>query len=371
MKQGLTLTELAQTIERQAARKEDFVIDTRQVTMLNGRELSLPVGPDDTAVEYALSDIAHRQIGARLGIHATYYDKLHEPDAALSDDDRAALRALLDTNVNTLFRRLPERRMVRTFKPDYRMAPDQEAGIARAFLSDRYRPRDNDELAQHVLPILGRIPDVHFPGLEVTDRNLYVKAVAPRLERDIAVGDPVQAGVMIKNSEVGHGSLSVQPFVYRLSCLNGMVSMSAVRHYHVGKRAETDDTLRVLSDATMRLDDEAFFSAVADVVAAAVSEATFTMIVDQLREARTGERIAKPVEAVERIVKRFALTEGEGESVLAHLIEGGDLSAYGALNAVTRAAHDADSYDRSTELEEIGGRMLDIAGTPDWHAIAA
>ena len=367
MKQGLTLTEMAATIERQAARKEDFVIDTRQVTMLGGCELSLPVGPDDAAVEYALSDIAHRQIGARLGIHATYYDKLREPDSSLSDEDRAALRALLDTNVNTLFRRVPERRMVRTFTPDGM----DGIGTARAFLSDRYRARDNDELAQHVLPILGRIPDVTFPGLEITDRNMYVKAVAPRLERDIAVGDPVQAGVMIKNSEVGHGSLSVQPFVYRLICLNGMVSMSAVRHYHVGKRAETDDTLRVLSDATMRLDDEAFFSAVADVVTAAVSETTFNLIVDQLRAARTGERIAKPVEAVERIAKRFALTEGEGESVLRHLIEGGDLSAYGALNAVTRAAHDADSYDRSTELEEIGGRMLDIAGTPDWHAIAA
>jgi hypothetical protein len=36
--------------------------------------------------------------------------------------------------------------------------------------------------------------------------------------------------------------------------------------------------------------------------------------------------------------------------VLKHLILGGSLTTWGLANAVTRAAQDAESYDRATEL---------------------
>ena len=41
--------------------------------------------------------------------------------------------------------------------------------------------------------------------------------------------------------------------------------------------------------------------------------------------------------------------------MLRHLIEGGDLSAYGLVNAVTHFAQDVDDYDRATEFEALGG----------------
>lgn len=37
---------------------------------------------------------------------------------------------------------------------------------------------------------------------------------------EVRKGDIVQAGVMISNSEVGLGAVSIQPLVYRLVCTN-------------------------------------------------------------------------------------------------------------------------------------------------------
>ena len=53
-----------------------------------------------------------------------------------------------------------------------------------------------------------------------------------------------------------------------------------------------------------------------------------------------------------------------------HLIRGGDLSAWGLANAVTRTAEDVPDYDRATELEAAGGRVIELAPA-DWKAIAA
>uniref|UniRef100_B8HYZ5 Uncharacterized protein n=1 Tax=Cyanothece sp. (strain PCC 7425 / ATCC 29141) TaxID=395961 RepID=B8HYZ5_CYAP4 len=43
--------------------------------------------------------------------------------------------------------------------------------------------------------------------------------------------------------------------------------------------------------------------------------------------------------------------------------------AYGLLNAITRTAQDVSSYDRATELEAIGSKVLSLPQSV-WHEIA-
>jgi hypothetical protein len=76
------------------------------------------------------------------------------------------------------------------------------------------------------------------------------------------------------------------------------------------------------------------------------------------------------VQVVEATARRLTLTEGEKSSVLQNLLRGGDLSAWGLANAVTRTAEDVTDYDRATELEAAGGRVIEL-GPADWKAIAA
>ena len=67
-----------------------------------------------------------------------------------------------------------------------------------------------------------------------------LKVVNHRLEMEVRKGDIVQAGVMISNSEVGLGAVSIQPLVYRLVCTNGMVvNDMGERRHHVGRQARS------------------------------------------------------------------------------------------------------------------------------------
>ena len=66
---------------------------------------------------------------------------------------------------------------------------------------------------------------------------------------------------------------------------------------------------------------------------------------------------------------KLNLNQGEQSDVLRHLIEGGDLSRWGLANAVTRSSHDVKDYDRATELERVGGKVIDLA-TSEWQQVA-
>lgn len=347
MKHGRSLSELALEIERQQAAKKDFIADTREIEFFASPDADpiLRVGAD----EFAIRESAHRQIGAKTGIPAKYYDRMAK-----------AAPGLLAANVNQWLHAEPERRMVRTLD-----------GAARAFLTDRYQRIDNEHIAEVVFPVLADTPGIKIASCEITERKLYIKAVNERVREDVKVGDPVEAGVLITNSEIGFGAVTISPIVHRLVCLNGMVVPDGkYRRNHVGARAEAaEDVYQLLSDEAIRADDRAILLKVRDVVRAALDEARFAQIVQRMRDATEGPKMEDPVRTIEVLGSKLGLLEAEKPSVLRHLIEGGDISRYGMLNAITRSAHDVESYDRSTDLEAIGGRVLDLAPT-EWRQLA-
>ena len=194
--------------------------------------------------------------------------------------------------------------------------------------------------------------------------------VTPRVEYEIAPGDVVQAGIVISNSEVGCGTLAVQPLVYRLICRNGMIASDhALRKTHVGRILQSgDESANVYRDDTLAADDKAFFLKVRDVVEAAVSEATFRQVAQKMQKTLDIKLRGDPVKAVEVLANRYTLNESERAGVLRHLIVEGDLSAYGLVNAVTHYSHDVEDYDRATEFEALGGKLIDLAPT-EWKGI--
>ena len=341
MKEGRTLIELAQELERQRAAKKDYISDTRNLRMdATSEGLQLSMRDDRSHVVHMLgvNDTAHRQIGSTLGIPSKYYDKMQKE-----------LPDLLAQNVNAWFDANPQARMIRTLD-----------GRARAFLSDRYRRTDNFEIAQAVLPILGEMQDAHVESCEVTENRMYIKCVNRRLQKDVVPGDPVQAGIMITNSEIGLGSVTVQPLLYRLVCTNGMVvNDAASRKYHIGRANAIGENFQIFTDETIIADDKAFMLKIRDTVRAAVDEARFSTVVDMMRKAK-GIKLDTPdiPKFVELTATEFGMSQNEGRGVLDHLIRDEDLSLYGLANAVTRYSQDVESYDRATDLESTGYSIL-------------
>lgn len=54
------------------------------------------------------------------------------------------------------------------------------------------------------------------------------------------------------------------------------------------------------------------------------------------------------------------MNKNEEAGILRHFIMSNDNSAFGLINAVTRASQDMEDYNRATELERLGGELLDI-----------
>jgi hypothetical protein len=245
-------------------------------------------------------------------------------------------------------------------------------GQVRAVLSERYRRLDNYDLVEHVLPTLERLPDARFESVELTETRLYLKVVTPRIAFEVAPGDVVQAGVVVSNSEVGCGMLSVQPLVFRLVCRNGLIASDRMlRKTHVGRALESEAASAVVFKGdTLQADDRAFFLRVRDVVEAAVSEATLRAVGEKLRGTKGIRLASDPVRTVEVLAQRFALTEGERSGVLRSLVEGAELSGYGLVNAVTDYSQRVEGCDRATELEALGGRLIELPAR-EWRALAA
>jgi hypothetical protein len=199
---------------------------------------------------------------------------------------------------------------------------------------------------------------------------MYLKVVNPRIEAEITKGDIVQAGIMITNSEVGLGSVTISPLIFRLVCSNGLiVSDNSIRKYHVGRVNEADDNFSIYRNETIEADDRAFLMKIEDTVNAAMDEVLFNQVIKQMREATEIKMEAHNVpQVIELTAKEYNMTQSEGNGVLGHLIQGGDLSLYGLSGAITRFAQDVESYDRSTELESIGWKVLTMQ--PDtWKRI--
>jgi hypothetical protein len=351
MKSGRSLVNLAQELERQLATKQDMIVPSPMMRCHTDElgSCKLFIEEHDGIGKYGITSLARRQLAEKLKIPFAYFERM-----------RAEQPALLDRNVNTWLQTDRERRMIRTLD-----------GCVRAVLSDRYRRLDNVDLAEAVLPILQRLPEVRFESVELTDTRMYIKAVTPRVQIEMAPGDVVQAGLVIMNSEVGHGTLSVQPLLYRLVCSNGLIAADrGLRKTHVGRILQSDEEVTtVFRDDTLAADDRAFFLKVRDVVEAAVSETGFRQVAQKMQQTLGIKLTGDPTKTVEVLANRYALNEVERAGVLRHLIVVGDLSGYGLVNAVTHYSQEIDDYDRATEFEALGGKLIELAAS-EWKGLA-
>lgn len=354
MKTALTLEQLAAKLTEQRSQKRDFIADTRTLTMTPDAK-AMDLGGHGKMV---ILPFAHRQLGERLEIQPKLYDRLQgkHPD-------------LLANLVNGLLEREPSENMVRTMNNQ-----------VRAFVSNKFRALDNFDLAEAALPTLIE-QGCTVESCDITETRLYIKAVHPTLRRELELpaglkmGEGhtiftrlIMAAITIRNSEVGDGSLAVEDGVYERQCTNLATFIAAFRQSHVGKRQkvqELDVISEIISDTTRKLEDAVVWSKLRDRVTQAFDPANFERMCTKLVAARSDvlpTDVALP-KLVEVIAQREGLNEGEKTGFLNHLLRSGESTRYGLQWAATRLAQDADSYERASELERLGGRIIELAPT--------
>lgn len=351
MKQGLSLSALAQEIERRANNKADFIAPSSKMSVeVVDNKPVLSLSGDAGVKQFGINGVAHGQLAEYAGIPLPYYRKM-----------ASEAPALLATNVNRwLADKGNERRMVRVLDND-----------CRALLSDKYRILDHDELAEAVLPVLLDM-NLLILSCQITSTRLYIKAVDRDIERQVPTGkfmgdgghtifDCVAPAIIVSNSECGFGGLTVESGVWTRACTNLANFGASMRKYHTGARASvSDEVFALLTDQTKKLTDAAVWAQTRDMVKGAFDVARFEATCKKLGDAAEQKIEGDVVEVVEVIGKRFGLGVDDRKGILARLIEFGSLTKYGISAAVTRHSAEVEDYDAASEMEHIGAQVIDL-----------
>lgn len=368
MKTGMSLQSLLTTVVEQQKTKRDFVANTKEsLQMVEASDM-----PNSVAIvllkegsseleRFSITENCHRQIAGRLQIPLKYYFRLLEDH-----------RDLVIHQVNALFQREPQTRLLRTLD-----------GKARAFLSDRYKVLDNDQVLEQVLPpiVHGEIPS-QLLSSNVTENNMFMKVLFTGDNLTQTIGtikntgqpDTVNPGVIIKNSETGMGSLTIEGFFYRSFCLNGCVfgksEIFDFKRIHLGGKLVADGDFEIFSDETKRKQNEVIIAEVTDAMKALTNPENVRKMGDALRATKEGPQVKSAFAAVDQLAKEVPIREAEKESIIANFLTDGDFTRWGMINAVTKVANtDQVDYERACELEQIGSTLIDLQQS-QWNRIA-
>lgn len=391
-----SLTDLRDLLVEQHARKIDVVAPASKIRSTEGDIVVAGTNPilsenGVTAADgtYRPTSVFDEGLADKFGIPLAYVRRL-----------RAERPDLMDANVNGWLHgrcakmRMPSIDEVRTGRTDpVEVRPavpgdersflirafrgdDQENGIARAFLSDRYSVMDNlDALTAALDGVAQAGAPIDIEGCDLTDRRMYVRikspavtAMAPTLlERyrspfsgDRGADNPtVFAGFVISNSETGGGAFSIVPRIVIQVCSNGMtITKDAMRSVHLGGRM--DEGVIRWSQDTEEKNLGLITAKARDAVATFLDVDYLTKVIRDIEE-KAGKKIVNPQEDVLTVTKRLAFDEATRDSVFRMFIEGGDLTAGGVMQAVTAAARETVDADKAHDMEAQALRALEFA----------
>ena len=366
MQNGMNLQELLTEVIRQNDAKRDFVASThesiRMVEFDSEPHIILLKEGAEALERFTITEHCHRQLASRLSIPWKYYQRL------LNDH-----LDLVIHQVNALFEREPQTRMVRTLD-----------GQARAFLSDRYRRLDNAQVLEQALPpILKGDVETSVLSCNVSPNNMHMKVLFTddSLKQDIGLAphsnrsDVVRPGLILGNSEVGQGLLFMKGFFFRDYCTNGcvfgMYDAFEARRTHVGGKITAQSDFQVFSDETQKKEDELVIAQITETLKTMSDPNRVREMGNRLREIKTGEKANDPIAAMELLAENQGLSQQETNRALQNFLEDGDYSQWGAVNAVTKVANNEEevSYERACELEEIGSKIIQM-NAKQWLQVA-
>lgn len=347
-----TLTEVAQAVEQLEAQKYDYVPYCGQMAMTTPDYIKF------NQQEYIITNYAHRQLASRLDIPKQYYDRIQ------------SVKGLREYNVNALLDSKPEDKLlVRTYQQD-------GSGVARAFLSDRYKVilLDYSMMMAALLPAIqgylnGNGNKILIKTGAITDSKFYLQLRFPNLYAPVKEGDVVCRMLTLVDSEVGAAAFDVKKSLEILRCSNGMIGESVLRKYHVGRRINGDDEdFRFYADDTMRAEMKSLRLRLRDVMKHALVEEEFMKEVKVLQEADQTPMTGTVKDVVENVTQHYGFNKHEGELVLDNVIKGGEFTKWGLSNGITALAQQIEDCDRQFELERVGAKVIDL-NTNQWKSL--
>jgi hypothetical protein len=277
-------------------------------------------------------------------------------------------------NVNRALAMEVKKAQIRTVT---RTVAGQESSIARAILSDVFKPIDDDIVFGTAIPVIGQFSErFKTIGGNRTDTKSYLKVVTRNPVFSIQSGGRTRefsAGFIMSNSEVGMGFCEFMAFFTDSYCQNGCIFskmvVADVKYAHRGARITTDFG-QVMDDRIKRAEIESVRAVISEAAKTACSFDSYgelqSIIATSVEKKIQGQNYSALLEGVG---KQFQLSQQDVEQVKAYF-NPDDGNLFGVQAAVTRLAQESESYDRKIQLESVGGQILTM-NDRTWNSINA
>jgi len=367
MKPGYDINDLVKKIKNDEEIKRDFhVHDTNNIqfnyssteifeedgTSSSRNTPLINLSTQNGMIQLEMNDTMTTQLANNIQLPKSYFDKCLQkaPD-------------LLRDNVQHWFNHEPKQRLIRAW-----------GDTGRAYLSNAYATIDNFDVLQAIVPIADK-HNMVVKDSYITDNHMYMRCFMPNMTRDISKqqkGDIVGLGFLAQNSETGLGKIKVSPILERLVCLNGMTVNDAkytIQRKHIGSKRDMAFSAEVYRNETIVQQDRAWLMTMEDEMTHLFNGQTFEEITDRIIVSQDSAEVERPQKAVEEITKKHKFSEMESEAILEALLLGGDRTKWGMGNAVTTAAKQCTSVDRSIEMESIGWDIVNMKSR-SWEDVA-
>jgi hypothetical protein len=348
MKQGMSLQQMAAQVIDNSEKAMDYVVPVKNMEFHiteNGIQYMAGV-QHHGMISGDMTPYALRQAQTNLGVPAKFADVLMTED-----------RPLLEHIMNERAHSSDDNRMLRTI--DNKIVGNVSPSFSRLY--------DNDTILKALLPsITGEEFEVKTCNLN--DQMMHLSVMTPKLRGEVKVGDVVQGGIRARNSGVGASRMFFARLAERLWCLNGCTNSEIVDSYTRIHRGGRQPLGILMADDTLAAHQTAIALEIRDTIHQLLSPEIFEQEIQLMRDTTERRIEGDVVKAIEELGKIVSYTKDEGSQILKHLIEGGDLTQWGMLNAVTRYAQDVDDYDRSMQMEAIGGKVLTLKPN-QWNVV--
>jgi hypothetical protein len=301
---------VAESIVKDDQNKWDRKVSARELRLSESGALEL-AGANGNSGNFPLADLAVSQMCERLEIPARYFRRL--------PGEMQAHVANFDLN------RQNGKSFLLRGKGDW----------VRAFLSSDYVAYNNTQIAETAEALL-RNGALSVKAFVLEETHMFLKIISEDIF-DIESG--LKAGIMIGNSEVGMGSVSVEPFVFRKPCTNDLIvsQEKSFRHAHI------------------HLTPYEFTRRMAEVVSEGFQVAS--SVLDAFLKTRE-EPIEDPLEAIRKIAEARQFSQKLTDEIVSSYLVEPEANRFGVINAFTSAAQKLGPLQR-IEMERFAGTLLE------------
>jgi len=244
--------------------------------------------------------------------------------------------------------------------------------IAKALVSDMYKPIDDDVILDAILPMIdGKDSIYKVIGGRVGMEKTHLKIVSKDPVFDI--GDrPIHLGALYINSGVGASRFKYLLFICDAFCTNGIIfnqrTQFELSHTHKGARYSKEFG-KLMGDTFKREELRAIQSMVKETTAAALDPARHAEFKELLEASAKRPVTGDTAEVINRLGKGIKLSALEAK-LATIAIRDNEHNQYGVQAGLTRMAQELDSYDRRLEIESLAGSILTMS-KERWETIAA